>query len=145
MARRELFYTVEDDNRDKGKVFKIVEMSAFAAESWAIRFGLALARSGILLPDDLQQKLSTNEFGMADIATMGIQALAGLQYQEAKPLLDDMLACVQIFPDRKNAAISRELVPDDIEELSTLLELRKKTVGLHLNFSPAADARTMGQ
>ncbi len=42
MARKEIFYTVEDKGRDHGKVFYIREMSATQAEWWAIRAGLAI-------------------------------------------------------------------------------------------------------
>lgn len=53
MARKELYYTVEDKGRDNGKKFYIREMSATQAEWWAIRAILAMANNGINLPDNL--------------------------------------------------------------------------------------------
>lgn len=128
MARREAVVTIDAEGRDKGKRFKITEMSAAQAERWAIRAFLALAHSGAAVPDDFQ------EAGMAGVALMGIQSLAGLSFEEAQPLLDEMMECVAYQAD---ATVSRPLVESDIEEVATRLRLRSEVFALHTGFSVA--------
>lgn len=146
MARRESYYTVPPSeklpkNRDEGKTFKIIEMIAWDAEDWAFRVVLALVKAGAELPDGLKEKFDANEVSMADMALLGINALKGLLYHDAKPLLDDMMKCVHIIPDKKNAHITREIIQDDVEEVSTIVELRKQVMSLHLNFSSTDDTQ----
>lgn len=66
---------------------------------------------------------------------MGVQALQGLKFEEVKPLWQQMFECIQICPDPKRLNLVRGLVPDDIEEISTRVMLRKEIVELHVNFS----------
>ena len=137
MARRTnqvLIIPAEDDigNRDAGKLFKITEMSAKDAEDWGGRALLALTNAGAEIPDGFETG------GMSAIASLGVQALSGLKYDDVKPLWDQMFSCVQIIPDPKNPQVVRDLVDDDIEEVATRLYLRKEIVGLHVNFSRLA-------
>lgn len=125
--------TITTEGRDKGKTFVITEMPASRAEKWATRAFLALGRAGIEVPEELQGA------GMAAIAIVGIRALARLSFADAEPLLDDMMACVQI----KMPAITRALIDDgseseDIEEATTRLLLRSEVFELHTGFSVAA-------
>jgi hypothetical protein len=130
--RQTALYTVTDENRDKGKIFVLTEMSASQAESWAIRAGLALAKSGVELPAGFET------MGMAGMAEIGIKALAGLHYELAEPLLAEMFACVQTQPDPQNPQVKRALVETDIEEVSTRLKLRAEVWKLHTGFLKAA-------
>lgn len=133
MARREAVVPIEAEGRDKGKVFTIREMSAAQAEAWAIRAMLHLAKSGVDVPTDI---LSA---GMAGIAVFGVKTLSGLRWEDAKPLLDEMMGCVKIIPDPSKPAFSRDLVgQDDIEEVLTLLKIRDEWINLHTGFSLAA-------
>lgn len=129
MARKSVQVT-GFDGRDEGKMFIITEMSAFAAEKWATRALLALARSGLDVPEDLAAE------GMAGIARFGFGAIAGAKYEEIEPLLEEMLGCVQIAPDPvKNPTLTRALIEDDIEEVPTILRLRGEALKLHVDFS----------
>ena len=140
MARRENHFTVSDEkSRDYKKTFKIVEMSAWDAEDWALRVLLALVKAGAELPPELSERINNKEVGISDIAMLGLGALKGLQYQDAKPLLDDMMNCVLVCVP--NVPIPRDLTQDDVEEVSTIAELRKRVMSLHLNFSQAADTQ----
>ena len=47
------------------------------------------------------------------------------------PLLDEMMGCIQYAP---SANIKRPLIEDDIEEVTTRLQLRKAVWNLHLDF-----------
>lgn len=121
------------ENRDKGKRFLITEMPALQAEKWAARAFLALAHSGVQIPDDIKSG------GMIGLAFTGLQMLQGVRFEEAEPLMDEMLACIQIIPDPTNPEFTRPLQVnigdgDDIEEVSTLLLLRQEIFGLHTDF-----------
>lgn len=128
MARREKTVIVEAKGRDAGKAFHIREMSAMDAEDWAMRALLALAKSDIELPDDFMS------LGLNGIAIVGVKALGKMDPLSAKPLLAEMLACVEFQPNPAQPAIRRPLAPDDIEEVATLLWLRREVVNLHVDF-----------
>lgn len=132
MARKTVTVTIEAEGRDLGKVFLLREMPASQAEKWAARAFLAMARSGIDIPDDLAGA------GLAGIATVGLKAIGGLGFAEAEPLMDEMFACIQIIPDPARPAVVRALVESDTEEISTRLRLRKEVFGLHVDFSGLA-------
>lgn len=119
----------EASSRDSGKTFRITEMPPRQAEKWAIRALLAAAKAGIELPDDIAAGGA-----MRAIGYVGLQAITGLDFADAEPLLDEMLACVQIV----EKAIVRPLTEDDVEEVRTLILLRKAVLELHVGFSLAA-------
>jgi hypothetical protein len=134
MRKTEIFL-VTKDNRDKGKRFLITEMPALKAERWALRALLALAHAGVEMPDEAKGA------GMAALAHAGLKALHSLDFEEARPLLDEMWSCVQVMPDPKNPNIIRPLVMqelegDDIEEIATIWEIRERVFRLHADFFP---------
>ena len=128
--RKEAIVTITAEGRDKGKRFKITEMSASRAEDWGIRAMLALAHSGVDIGD-------LDGTGMAGLAVLGVQALGKLDFYEAKPLLDEMFECVQFMPNEKDGNVVRQLIDDDIEEVATRLKLRAEVFQLHMGFSSA--------
>jgi hypothetical protein len=130
--RKTATITIAAEGRDKGKVFQLKEMPASQAERWAMKVFLALAKSGVDIPEDVMQS------GMAGIAAIGFKALAGMNYYDVEPLMDEMFQCVQAMPDPGKPAVLRNLIEDDIEEVKTRLVLRKEILLLHVNFSPAA-------
>lgn len=131
MPRRTEVVVVTAEGRDKGKVYHLTEMPAMQAESWAQRALLALVRSGgAQIPDDVAG------MGLLGIATLGVQALGGIQYAELKPLMDEMMQCITYQPDPDRPEIRRPLNgQDDIEEVATILMLRERLIDLHLGFS----------
>jgi hypothetical protein len=130
--RKVMDYTVEAEGRDKGKVFQLTEMSAAQAERWALRAFQALARAGV----DLGEVMGG---GMQGLASAGLRAFAFLPFHEADPLLSEMFACVKVKP---NPNAVRELVDDDIEEISTRLTLRAEVLKLHTDFLRAGGPQT---
>ena len=132
MARKVLDVTITEEGRDKGKVFQITELPASESEEWAVTLFLALAKSGIEVPEDVFDS------GMAGIAVLGLRALNGLSIYDAKPLLAKMFTCVKIIPDPSKPLVVRALIEDDIEEVKTRMLLRKEIFMLHVNFSIAA-------
>lgn len=124
MARKEASFVAET-GRDKGKQFLITEMSATQAENWAIRAILAVGNAGIEIPDNLVSQ------GMAGLMAVGYMNLLKIPFDAAKPLLDEMMGCVQFIPSQN---IKRPLIEDDIEEVQTRLQLRKAIWNLHMDF-----------
>lgn len=139
MARKVSDVPVTAPGRDHGKVFRLTEMPASQAEKWAAKAFLALARSGVAVPDDIASA------GLAGIATLGIKAFGGMNFTDAEPLLDEMFRCVQRVIDPANPAFARGLVEDDIEEVATRVQLRMDLFKLHVDFTIAGGLLTSGQ
>ena len=136
MARKEITVTIETEGRDQSKVFLIKELSAQKAEDWAARLLLALTRNGVQVPENVL------DMGMAGIAAVGIRSIGGIPWDQAKPLLDEMMACVRIQPSPSRPNIIRALIDrgddgDDIEEITTRITLREAWITLHTGFSIA--------
>jgi hypothetical protein len=136
VARKEATVVIETDNRDKGKIFRIREMSAQRAEAWASRLLLTLANHGAEVPSNFF------DTSMAGLAVMGVYGLTHVPWSEAKPLLDEMMACVRIQPSAAHPQVVRDLIDrgddgDDIEEVATRLHLKDEVLKLHLGFSVA--------
>lgn len=115
-------------HRDDGKTFIITEMSADEAESWAMESLLALTNAGAEVPDA--------SHGMAGLASAGLEALQGLKYDVVKPLMDRMLTCVKFQGPNKNVPAQPLLKGDlcQVEEVTTLLMLRREIFKLHTDF-----------
>jgi len=138
MARKTQTVVIPDGNRDAGKTFVLTEMPAMQAERWATRALMAIGRGGLEMPEDFA------DAGMAGLAAVGIRALTSLAYEDAEPLLNEMLGCVHIVPDPARPAVTRAVMDDDIEEVSTLLTLRSEVAALHLGFSITAALSNLG-
>lgn len=132
MPRKTTEVKIDDPNsRDHGRLYFLTEMPASRAEKWAARAFLALSKGNPEIPEDIQKG------GMAGLAVVGFQMLAGLNFAEAEVLLDEMMTCVQYVPDPKNPAGLRRLIEDDIDEVSTRVRLRSEVFTLHTGFSLA--------
>ena len=126
MRRTEIVEIAE--GRDAAKKYQITEMSAESAEWWAFRALQAIAGADAEL--NLQAPL-------ADMAAQGIKALAKVHPDQAKPLLDEMMGCVQILVPATQKP--RPLLDGDIEDVKTRFMLRKAVVELHLGFSTGGE------
>ena len=131
MRKTETF-TIEAEGRDKGKTFLLTEMPATKAEDWAIRVMLALGAANVEIPEGALQ------LGMAALAEIGLKKLFALNPATVKPLLDELMECIQIQPDKKRPEVRRTLIESDVEEVKTLLLLKWRVLSLHLDFSVAA-------
>lgn len=132
MARKEIDITISEGtpetNRDFGKTYHIREMPASQGEKWATRVLMIAAKSGVDIGE-------AEGLGMAGIAMLGVHAVMKASFGELEPLLDEMMQCVTIKPDRNNPAVIRNLIEDDIEEIKTRFELRREVLKLHVGFS----------
>lgn len=126
MRRTEIVEIAE--GRDAGKKYQITEMTAEAAEWWAFRALQAVASSEVDL--NLQAPL-------AELARQGMKALASVSPAQAKPLLDEMMGCVQILVPATQKP--RALLDGDIEDVKTRFLLRKAVIELHLGFSTGGE------
>lgn len=128
-----------EGNRDSGKTFLITEMSAAASEKWALRALGAIANSGMEIPAELMQ------LGMGTLVAVGFKGLLTMQFDDAEPLLDEMMACIAILPDPKNPNVQRPVDDEDIEDVTTRLLLRSEVFELHTGFSPAGFLSKLGK
>ena len=132
MARKETFITIDAAGRDQGKVFYIKEMSASQAEWWALRALMAMGRGGVEIPDNLRS------MGIAAMAVEGLKAISKIPPDEAKPLLDELMTCVQAVPNPADKTVVRPLIAADIDEVATRLNLRAEVFKLHVDFFATA-------
>ena len=124
-----------ENGRDKGRVFLITEMSAAHADNWAMRALIALANGGVDLGDLSPQQ------GMMGMVRVALDALGRLKADDAIPLLNELLDCVQIIPE---GGQPRPLNMDfnDVEDFTTLWRLRKEVFALHTDFLQHAFGKT---
>lgn len=140
--RKTKIVRIETEGRDFGKHFLITEMDAMRAEKWAMQALLAMARGGINVPDDV---LTSGAIG---ILVAGLSSITKLPFEDARPLLDEMLTCIALVPDpskrdamNTDRPITRPVIWDDdvndsdVQEVSTILFLRKEVAELHVGFS----------
>jgi hypothetical protein len=132
MARKTKTVTIEQEGRDKGKVFILTEMPASQAEAWAARALIAL------LAENPSMASKYKEAGMAGMAELGMKMFGNLKWEVVQPLLKEMMECAKIIPNPEKPIITRRLFEEDIEEVATLLFLRMEIWELHTGFSLAA-------
>jgi hypothetical protein len=130
MARLTQTFTCDESfGRDSGKAFFITEMPAEQSEDWGCRALLAMVNAGVKIP------ASAQGMGMMAIASSSLTDLTkGVSWTALKPLLNELMECVQYIPDPKNTKVMRELIADDIEEPLTRLKLKKEVFMMHISF-----------
>lgn len=127
MARKERIVEIQD--REQLLTFKVKEMPATQLERWMIRAVLAIADSGANLSD-------SSDIGAAGnyIAENGMAALAGLDYEKAEPLLNELLGCCSRVVERVEERCTPQTVDAYIEDVKTLFKLRLEALKLNLGF-----------
>jgi len=125
--------TIEREGRDKGKTFVITEMLAIPGEKWAAKVLAALLKAGMPIP---QQDA---EGGMQDLAEamqlippeLGARAALALQ----DPSLEEWWDCVK-YQHAPNLPPQTIIHGEgcQIEEMSTITQLRMAVLYLHLDF-----------
>jgi hypothetical protein len=144
MARK-IATVVISGGRDDGKTFILKEMPASQTEKWATRAFLAIARSGSsaikdALNFDFDEANWQSKATICEVATHGISIFGAMDFKEAEPLLDEMFSCITLMPDPSKPMVTRSLIEDDIEDVTTRLTLRKEIFKLHVDFFTAAAA-----
>ncbi len=123
MALKEIDVTIKD-GRDAGKVFHIKEWPAIRTEAWVLRAALGLGRAGVQIPPEiLQMGAGPTALAIASQA-MKIPSRLGLK------LADELMECVTIVEPK----VTRSLVANDIEDLSTRLWLKGQVLKVLFGF-----------
>ena len=135
--RKEKTITLKD--RERELTFKVREMSATQLESWIIRAGLLLAGTGMLESAEVSKGAGDvmAQAGKA-IAEGGLSALGKMDYEKAKPLLDELLACCTRIDGGMEQHLTPEVVDGIIEDVKTLFALRKEALALNFGFFASA-------
>ena len=133
--RKEVRYTVQTEGRDFGKTYLITEFSAEKGERFAAKIFFAIMNAGVQLPKGL------DKMGMEALAVAGfdliVGALSRISFEVAEPILSEMMEGIQRVPDISRPELTRNLLPDDIEEISTRLALRREVWSINTSFLPA--------
>lgn len=130
MARRTIEITIED--RGNPLHFVIEEMPATKLESWIIRALLLVAGAGIQVPDGADLRKAG-----AFLAERGVSALGTLDYDKAKPLLDELLGCCYRRLDNARQRCTPETLDGFVEDVQTIFRLRVEAIKLNLGFLQA--------
>lgn len=137
MARRTIEITIED--RGNPLHFIIEEMPATKLESWIIRALLLVAGAGMEVPDGSDLRKAG-----AFLADKGIGALGSLDFEKARPLLDELLGCCFRKIDKVKERCTPDTVDGYIEDVQTLLKLRMEAIKLNLGFLKAEVEKLSG-
>lgn len=131
MARKTKIFVVNDQGRDRGKVFHLTEMSAAQAFKWGWSAARLLIQSGFIMSDEIAAQ------GIAAMWLAGFMSMLRVDHEEAQPLLAELMSCVQLQPDPMNTFL-RPPTSDDIEEVLTIYRLHEQALTLSINFSEIA-------
>ena len=125
--RTEKIIDIED--RGKKLTFKVREMSATQLEDWTMRAVLVLAGAG----SDIPASGGVEGIGKY-LAEHGLAAIGNVDYQKAKPLLDEMLGCCYRVIDKMEERVTPETADAYIEDMGTLFKLRLEALKVNLGF-----------
>jgi hypothetical protein len=146
--RKEKIVTITTENRDRGKMFRLVEMPADQGEKWAFRALLALSRGGMQLPAGI---FDAGMPGLASVVPylviVGLRSLHAATWAELEPLLDEMMLCVKYQPPQSGVP-AQDLIGGangQIEEIRTRVMLRQEILELHVDPSLAAVLQSSDQ
>lgn len=118
---------IKDGSSEKS--FLIVPMSAYKAEQWMYRAAFAIGRS----VEDIQQVFSGKPENV-------IKTILGVPYEQARPLLDDLLACCTLVQGQQLRPLSSPNACDAIENPLTLTKLRIESLKANFGFFFDGDA-----
>ena len=121
--------TINLEDRGNALTFRIREMPATQLESWVMRAVLVLADAGSDIPAD-----AGVEGAAAFLAKHGLAALGKVDYDRAKPLLDEMLACASRVMDKAEERVTPESADAYVSDFRTLFKLRMECFKLNFDF-----------
>lgn len=125
--RKEVEITIEE-GRDKGKTFKITEMSATQADRWTLKVLCLFGKGGIVL----------EELAKMDFNTI-IKTMGDVGYDIAEPLLDELLECASFKKDGVYVPMKGSMIESVVEDFRTLYRLRLEALQLVLGFLEQGD------
>lgn len=130
MARKEIPFIVDDNNRDKGKEFIITEMSAWDADSLAQDIFRAMGDANYTsIPADVIA------MGCAGLATVGLSVISASSPDVAHTLRDRLMNTVEIVVTHDGKRNQRKVNGSiDFEEVSTIRTLLDKVFKVNFDF-----------
>ncbi len=129
MARKQITHIVEDEGRDKGKVFHITEMPAWDADTMAQDVFRAMGESKFTeLPEDVVR------MGCAGLATVGLSVLCSSKPEVSAEMRDRLLGTVEIVITHEGQQQIRKVKSIDFEEVQTIRTLMDKVFNLNFGF-----------
>lgn len=137
--RKIVDYIVSDsESRDFNKHYVITEMPAYQAEKWCYKAINGMIKSGIYVPEEI----NVLELPAQVLAFFGVTHFLKIDFEHLNPLLDEMMACVKIRANKDNPLLDRAINNEmnDVEEVSTLINLRLEVFKLHMGFLKAVVA-----
>jgi hypothetical protein len=147
--RKTIDYTITDsESRDKGKKFRITEMSAMQAEKWCYKAISGMIKSNVDLPSNIMSVPAES------LAALGFASILRIDFDDLEPLLEELFNCVEycavseetLKADKKSLAYRKiNMEFGDIEEMGTLSALRLEVFKLHLGFLKAVLAPIFSQ
>lgn len=134
MARKTVEYIVKENNRDFGKKFVITEMSAVEGERLSQDLYRTMAQDGFYKVDP-----SVVAMSCVGLATIGLSVIAAASKEAAQEINKSLLATIKTIIEHEGKQQERLLDPEvDIEEISTLRELKDQVIKLNFGFLTAA-------
>ena len=127
MARKESIISIQD--REQLLTFKVREMSASKLENWLARATLLVADSG----SQTKGGLNMETLGSV-LVEKGLAMLGKVDFDKAKPLLDELLGCCSRVVERVEERCTPESVDAYIQDVRTLFTLRMEAIKLNLGF-----------
>jgi len=124
---------VIDSGRDLGKRFHITEMDSWKWARWMDRAIFAISKNGGSISPEVMDD------GLQGLIVFGLQSLTCMDFEQAEPLIKELMECVQIKPDPTRIDFVRPggLLDGDIEDYKTYWRLRREVLEVHLGFSIA--------
>jgi hypothetical protein len=131
MALKEIDITVTE-GRDAGKTFHVKEWACIKTEHWIMRVVLGLGKAGVEIPLEILQ------LGAGPTAYAIASQVVKLPAEEGIKLADELMDCVTIVEQR----LTRKLIDEDIEDVSTRLLLKGEVLKLLFGFFVPAASQT---
>lgn len=111
------------------KRFTITPMSAYRAEQWLYRAAFAMGRN----VEDIQQVFSGKPTDL-------LKTILGIRYEDARPLLDDLLSCCTLVQGNALRKLTSPEACSVIESPLTLTKLRVEALRVNFGFFFDGDA-----
>lgn len=127
MARKETTIGIIDG--DIEKKFRIRQMPVTKLEAWIAQTLLLVGNSELD-----SAALSGGAAAGAGMAAAGMKALAGVSYEKAKPLYDELLGCCAVIVEGTFHDLSMDNADVHIEDVKTLFKLRMEAAKLNFDF-----------
>lgn len=135
MALKEEIISIREDGREL--TFRIRQMPAASLESWLMRAAILIGKSGAAANGKEGHNLAATMSSLSK--GRGLDALlcllGGLDYEQAKALLDEMLGCCwRVREDGTEEQVRLSTLNGYIEDITTLVKLRGKALEVNLGF-----------